>query len=190
MKNCYLILKHAEKWTEKAKKRKDLLNKYCWNEERGAFMDYDFVDKKQSEILSAASLHPLYVQLANKEQADSTVKAMEKYLETDYGILTCENSKHIHSSVYQWDYPLGWPPLQIIVFQALENYSYINEVCRIAEKYISLTTKCFEETGDLWEKYNLVEGSCDVSAEYEMPAMMGWTAGTFIEAYYLLKKYR
>ena len=181
---------NSQKWLIKAEKRKELINKYCWNEERGVFMDYDFISNKQSKVLSAASLHPLLVKLASKEQADSTVKAMKKYLETDYGILTCEKYKNPHNCLYQWDYPLGWPPLQMIAFQALENYSYINDTCRIAEKYISLVAKCFNETGDLWEKYNLIEGSCDVNAEYEMPAMMGWTAGAFIEAYYLLKKYR
>ena len=29
-------------------------------------------------------------------------------------------------------------------------------------------------------KYNVVEGNINVSNEYEMPAMLGWTAGTFI----------
>lgn len=45
--------------------------------------------------------------------------------------------------------------------------------------------KVFEETGNLWEKYNVVEGNINVSNEYEMPAMMGWTAGVYLE----LKEY-
>ena len=38
----------------------------------------------------------------------------------------------------------------------------------------------FRTTGNLWEKYNVLDGSTDVSAEYDTPAMLGWTAGTFI----------
>ena len=39
----------------------------------------------------------------------------------------------------------------------------------------------FDETGNLWEKYNVVEGNTEVCAEnYGMPVMMGWTAGAYL----------
>ena len=40
----------------------------------------------------------------------------------------------------------------------------------------------FKKTHNLWEKYNVVEGNINVSNEYEMPTMVGWTAGTFVFA--------
>lgn len=45
----------------------------------------------------------------------------------------------------------------------------------------------FEKTGCLWEKYNVVEGSINVTNEYEMPAMMGWSAGVYLYCADLLK---
>ena len=46
----------------------------------------------------------------------------------------------------------------------------------------------FDETGNLWEKYNVVEGNINVSNEYKMPAMMGWSAGIYLAASEYLNK--
>ena len=54
------------------------------------------------------------------------------------------------------------------------------EAERIAVKWMKAVTESFKTTGNLWEKYNAETGTTDVSNEYEMPAMLGWTAGTFI----------
>lgn len=66
------------KWLDKAENRKKLLNKYCWDSSRGAFLDYDSKNDKFSAVLSAASLHPLWAGLASEAQAASTVATMEK----------------------------------------------------------------------------------------------------------------
>ena len=54
----------------------------------------------------------------------------------------------------------------------------------VAEKYTSLVDKVFESTGNLWEKYNVAEGSLNVNHESKkkMPAMMGWSAGVYLAA--------
>ena len=41
--------------------------------------------------------------------------------------------------------------------------------------------KIFEETDALWEKYNVTEASINVNNEYEMPEMLGWTAGVYLD---------
>ena len=43
-----------------------------------------------------------------------------------------------------------------------------------------MVVKTFGETRNLWEKYNVREGNINVSNEYDMPTMLGWSAGTFI----------
>ena len=67
-----------------------------------------------------------------------------------------------------------------ITIMGLTNYGYLEAGKRIAEKYLLLVARNFEKTGDLWEKYNVSTGTIDVQNEYEMPAMMGWTAGVFV----------
>jgi alpha,alpha-trehalase len=39
---------------------------------------------------------------------------------------------------------------------------------------------CYEQTGHLWEKYNVVKGNAEVVDEYTMPTMLGWTFGVYV----------
>lgn len=54
-----------------------------------------------------------------------------------------------------------------------------------AKKYVATMERIFEATGTLWEKYNVTDGSIQVNDEYEMPPMLGWTAGVYLD----LKRY-
>lgn len=177
-------LKNGEEnsWQLKAQKRKELMTKYM-DAGDGLLLDYNFADGKHSDVLSAATFYPLFARLADKKHAEALVAKLD-LLETKYGILSCEKISDVKSS-FQWGYPNGWACLQYIAVIGLDNYSYKAEAKRIAENYIALVDKVFEETGNLWEKYNVVEGNINVTNEYDMPAMMGWTAGVYLGA----KKY-
>ena len=159
------------------------MNRYMLNED-GLFVDYNFASTTQSKIFSVASIYPLFAGLATKEQAEAVVKNLDR-LEAEYGMLTCE--KNDAEGTYQWDYPNGWACLQYITIMGLDKYGYREEAHRIANKYVTLVDKVFAETGNLWEKYNVVEGNINVSNEYKMPAMMGWSAGTYLAALEYLK---
>ena len=74
------------------------------------------------------------------------------------------------------------PPLQVIAIDALERYGYHVQARRIAQKYVDTVLRNYEKFGDIWEKYNVVDGSIEVSNEYAMPAMLGWSAGAFVVA--------
>ncbi len=170
----------AAEWRRRAAARKELICKLCWSEGRGAFMDYDSVGRRLSPVLSAASLQPLWCGLATQTQAASTVKAMEASLEFAHGLSACE--RYDSGIAYQWDYPNGWPCLQIVAIDALSLYGFKEQARRIAEKYIDTASRCFEISGELWEKYNVVSGAIDVKDEYKMPALMGWSAAAFVVA--------
>ena len=42
-----------------------------------------------------------------------------------------------------------------------------------------LIDESFEKTGNLWEKYNGLNGSV-ANEDYNAPKMMGWTAGMYM----------
>lgn len=50
----------GKRWEARAHKRKVLINKYLWSEERGMFIDYDFVNERHSKVASVATLMPLF----------------------------------------------------------------------------------------------------------------------------------
>lgn len=171
-----LVIEEAEEWSKKAEVRKKLMLKYM-EDENSILRDYNFKNHTLSNIFSAASFYPLFTKLADKRHAKALVERLELF-ETDYGILTCAQNESEGS--YQWDYPNGWACLQYIAIIGLDNYGYKKDAKRIAHKFVALVDKVFEENGNIWEKYNVVDGSINVVNEYDMPAMMGWTAGVYL----------
>ncbi len=174
----------SEKWTQRAADRKALMIKYMENDD-GLLMDYNFVSQKQSDVFSVASIYPLFAGLADEKHAKAVVENLDR-LEREYGILTCEENNV--DGTFQWDAPNGWACLQYITIIGLDRYGYKEEAKRIAEKYVLLVEKSYTETANLWEKYNVVEGNVNVAGEYDMPAMMGWSAGTYLAALEYLNK--
>ncbi|MDD6483550.1 MAG: trehalase family glycosidase [Clostridiales bacterium] len=165
-------------WDDRADKRKKIMLN-TMDDGNGVLLDLNAKTNSLSKILSAASFFPLYAGLVTPAKADAIVHGLSR-LEAEYGILTCE--KNEVEGLYQWDYPNGWACLQFIAMKGLDNYGFKTQAKRIALKYISLVDKIFDETGKLWEKYNVVNGSLDVNNEYEQPAMLGWSAGVYLAA--------
>lgn len=166
----------TESWQQKAVSRKEKMLKYM-DDGSGILLDYNFVTDSLSDIFSAASIYPLFVKMADKKHAEALVDKL-CLLETDYGILTCAQNRS--GGDYQWYYPNGWACLQYIAMVGLDHYGYRKEAKRIAEKFVNLVDHVYEQTGNIWEKYNVVDGNICVKNEYDMPAMMGWTAGVYL----------
>lgn len=191
-----LNLEGQPDWELIASKRKALISKYCWNEERGLFMDYDFVNHRFSTIASVAAFYPLWAGFATKEQADRTVKNLSIF-EFEYGPTVCEKSQQKY--IYQWDYPAGWPPVYYLVAKALDNYGFKEDACRISAKYLDIVTKNFfdpkpeyfasiigskekdtkREKGFVYEKYDVSDGTI-YDAEYACRPFHGWSYAVFI----------
>lgn len=101
------------------------------------------------------------------------VRGRKKYLECDYGLAACEPGKSDRQC--RWDYPNGWAPLQLIAIEAFDRNGFTEAARRLAQKYVDLVTANFEKTGELWEKYNVADGTVDIRGAHPMPAMMGWS---------------
>lgn len=190
----------SDNWRALADRRRGLINTLLWDGERGGFFDYDHVNQCRSTISSAATFQPLWAGLATQEQADLVVKTMLPKLEFAFGISPVAPGEK--PSPYQWDYPNSWPCIQHLVYRGLARYGFETEARRIAEKYVASVRLTFSMTGDLWEKYNVLdgthhsvgeagylinpvnlsEGATAETATEVPPAMMGWTAGVFLDA--------
>lgn len=168
--------KDAEKWRDIAQRRKELVYQWCLNPDDGLFYDYDYKNDTLSDVLSSAIFATMFAGLASAEQANAILSALNR-LETPYGLATCEpGNYHLN---YQWGGSNGWAPLHFLAIKGLDRYGYNEDAGRIARKYVQLVTRNFETTGNLWEKYNIEDGSVNTINEYDMPAFLGWTAGTF-----------
>lgn len=168
----------AAQWGKKANERKVLINRYCKNPHTGLYYDYDFINKKHSDVISAAVFNLLYANVLSKQEVKKMKGKLLQALEYTYGITACENKDYPYR--YQWSYPNGWAPLNYLAVRGLNNYGFKKDAKRIAEKYLTMVVTSYKETKNLWEKYNVVEGNVNVMNEYNMPTMIGWTAGTFV----------
>jgi alpha,alpha-trehalase len=171
-----------ENWEKRAEERRQRMTSFCWDQKSGAFFDFDFANGRHGQMLAASTFHPLWAGLATPEQAALVREKALPRLELAFGVVPCEPGPR--EAVFQWDAPNVWPCLQAIVYRGLARYGYREDAERIARKYIGVVWRGFQETGDLWEKYNAENGSTKTKAEanYITPAMMGWTAGVLMDA--------
>ena len=170
-------------WQERAERRKEKIQSLLYD--GAVFLDYNVKSGEHSEIFSCASYYPLWAKAATTEQAESLRKNLYR-IEEAFGLAVCE--KGPRDAVYQWDYPNGWAPLHYLLVHGLDQYGYREDAERIAEKYVSSMERIFAETGTLWEKYNVTDGSIQVNDEYEMPPMLGWTAGVYLDLKHYLSR--
>jgi alpha,alpha-trehalase len=166
----------AEKYYYLAKKRKILIHELFWNENTGFFHDYDFVKKEQTEALTMAGVFPLFLRIANQEQAKCCAEIVKNCFLKAGGLLTTQ----IHSG-QQWDAPNGWAPLQWIGVQGLRSYGFSALANDISNNWRQLNTDVYHRTGKLLEKYN-VEDTRLLSGggEYETQDGFGWTNGVLL----------
>ncbi|WP_279170053.1 trehalase family glycosidase [Prevotella denticola] len=180
----------AGKWEKAARRRKRLIQEYMYNAKDCLYHDYDYVNRRLSPVRSAAVFSLLFSRVLSAGNARSVARHALKVLEFPYGIAATE--KNDYHGTYQWAYPNGWAPLQYIAIKGLENYGMTTEAYRLAHTYVDGQNRIFAQTHNLWEKYNVVEGSTRVTSEgeYNMPPMMGWTAGVYLYALQYVKRHK
>ena len=164
-------------WFERSEARSCLVKKLCKNQ-RGFYSDYDLINDRPTDFLSLAAFYPLFVGMADSEDAESLVKLLPK-IEFDFGLAASEKRDDLLD--LQWDYPFAWPCLHFIVCSALTKYGYIEDARRIAKKYVDLVEKNYELTGEIYEKYEIIDGRAKMSKENKkLHPMMGWSAGVYL----------
>ncbi len=153
--------------------RKKKMEEYFFDERKGIYLDYNFVTKEHSSLITAVSLYPFALGVSNEKERAFRVLP---YLEMAKGLSCAE--KHPGPVFYQWDYPTMWGETTLMAYLALKNVGALKEAQRIKEKYMETIERQFLKTGRLWEKYNALDGSI-MNVEYVAPPFMGWTAAAY-----------
>ena len=164
-------------YNKRAKQRAAAIQKYCWNEAKGFFMDYDFRTKQTTTVPSLAGLFPLESKIASQAQAVKVAQFVEANFLHAGGVVSTLNA-----TGEQWDYPNGWAPLQWMTIEGLNNYEQTELANTIAERWIALNTKIFKKSGKLLEKYNVVDMDLETGGgEYPVQDGFGWTNGVLLK---------
>lgn len=161
----------SAEWFERAAFRQQQVNKYCWNEGRSLYFDYDLVEGEQSLYESVTSFWTLWASLATPQQAKRMVQCSLQKFEVTGGLVPgTEESRGPVSLARpnrQWDYPFAWPPHQMLAWVGLERYGFMDDARRLAYRWMYLMTTAFVDfNGVVPEKFDAVSLSHLVNAEY------------------------
>lgn len=160
-------------WDRRARARKARIDKYCWNEEKGMYFDYNTVTRTQTSYESVTTLFPLWAGLSSPHQASLLIPTALRKLEQPGGLSSCSEASRgpitPESPQKQWDFPNGWAPHQMLAWDGLRRYGYYEEAERVAYKWLGMMTGCFCDFGGMVvEKYDVRGGRAPhvVGAEY------------------------
>ena len=158
-------------WEEKSERRKKLMNQFLWDEEAGSFFDYNFRTSRKTGYVSATNFYPLWAGIPSEEQADKMVENLMQDLKARGGILASSQASVEKTATNrvqrQWDYPFGWAPHQMLLWQGLLRYEYKEEAYELIYRWLWMITRnAVDYNGTIPEKFNVVDATHKVYAEY------------------------
>jgi alpha,alpha-trehalase len=161
----------ASTWRGKAEQRKKLMDRYLWNPDQGMYFDYDFVHGRQTTYTSATTFYTLWSGVATKDQAHRLLQTALPLLETAGGVagssLVSRGPLGRERPSYQWDFPYGWAPHQMLLWQGLMDYGYDRVARRLVYKWLyTISLNAVQYNGTIPEKLDVEMRTHDVFAEY------------------------
>jgi alpha,alpha-trehalase len=134
------------------------VNDVLWHEESGAWLDYDTINNKHREYFVGTNLSPLWMKCYDPTKREHITDKILKYIETN------ELDKYpggcpttLFPSSEQWDYPNVWAPVQHMLIVGLDNLGDPRTQQKAqdwAQKWVLGNYMAYDETGDMYEKYN------------------------------------
>ena len=167
----------AEEWRKRAEDRKERIQKYLWDSERGLYFDYDFENGKRSDYEYVTAFFPLWAGIPTPEQARAVIQHLPTF-ERPGGLVMSP-----HETGAQWDFPYAWAPDQLVADEGFRRYAFNEEADRVSYEFLSTVAENFRRDGTIREKYNAVTRSSEtqVTAGYHMNIVgFGWTNGVFL----------
>ena len=168
----------AEKWKQQAAARKEGVQRYLWDTQRGEYFDYNTVTSRRSTYEYASTFYPLWAGIASPEQASVIMKSFGHF----------EEPGGLRMSPYetgaQWDSPYAWAPVEFLAIEGLRRYGFADEANRASYAFLSTVAENFRRDGTIREKYNALNRSTEsaTSSGYQINVVgFGWTNATFLE---------
>lgn len=170
----------AEEWHVEAEHRSSLIRKLCWDEAEGFFLEYDWVRRARLPLRTLSAYLTMMAGIATPEQAQVLIDRLALFRRVN-GVLAATSepfpSPHPEWLALQWHDPAVWPPLQITTVEGLRRYGFHAEARSLARAFVALQVEVFEQTDQLWEKYNGRTGDQHTPIErYPSVPMHGWSA--------------
>jgi alpha,alpha-trehalase len=123
--------------------RKDLVNKYLYNPEKGYYYDYDFVRKSPSEAETLAAVYPLLAGLSSTEQTEAVLGKMENQFFTEYGLKDDKSQT------------MGSASMNYLCYLAAKKAGNTAFAEKIKDRWLTLNRKYYAQHGHILARYDL-----------------------------------
>ena len=170
--------KAQARWQLAIEQRIALLNENFWDPESGFYYDRSLKTGRLLPLKTLAGYYPLLFKLATSEQAEQCRQSLP-FFEQPGGLA---NTEPLPYKGWQWDYPNGWPGTNYDTTIALRRNGFSEDADRLTYKWLDSTLRIFIETGDLWEKNDVVRQKPGLPGRYPTQKRFGsgWTGGVFM----------
>lgn len=130
-----------------------------WNEEAGAWLDFDIINQKPRPYFVASNLSPLWMRCYKPARREHIAKRVLDYIKEEKlddfpgGIPTTT----LHSGE-QWDWPNVWAPLQHILIVGLDNledHKTKHLAQDWAQRWVESNYRAYKENGVMYEKVRI-----------------------------------
>lgn len=156
--------------------RQKAMTRVMWDGELGAFVDFDWRGNRRLTQVTAATVYPLFVGVADKAQAARVARTLRETLLMPHGLATT-----LVDTGQQWDHPNGWAPLQWVAIDGLRRYGENDLAETIAQRWVKENARVYCQTGKLVEKYNVRDAGEGAGGEYPVQDGFGWTNAVLIK---------
>lgn len=166
-------------WKDRARRRRQLIREYLWDPGRSLFFDYHRTTGLRRNYVSATTFYPLWAwngengstSILEEDEIEAFVEVAIGLLRAPGGILaSTEASRGPLSSrrkARQWDYPNGWAPHQMILWEGLRSHEYDEIAQELIYRWLyTITRNGVDYNGTIPEKFDVVERSHQVFGEY------------------------
>lgn len=166
----------ADRYDAAAAARRDAIQRYCWDDDRGFYVDYCWTEDEPSQRLTLAGVVPLFTGAADPDRAATVARRLREEFLFDGGLVTT-----LEESGQQWDRPNGWAPLHWLAVVGLERYGHDDLADEIAERWLAVNRSVYDSTGEMAEKYDVrARSRAGDSGEYPLQYGFGWTNGVAV----------
>tara|TARA_B110000977_G_scaffold140632_1_gene178534 strand:- start:136 stop:1995 length:1860 start_codon:yes stop_codon:yes gene_type:complete len=188
----------SKDWLQKSEERKKTIQNFLWDETDKNYYDYNHKKKQPHKFVSITNFYPLWAKIATKEQAKNLVQLHLPKLIFKGGLASTELFNENIKVDRQWDYPYGWAPHQMLIWQGLINYNYNDVAQELIYRWLWVIVKTVVNyNGLIPEKLNVVTcthktdveyGNVGAVFKYVPDGGFGWTNASYKLGLKLLEK--
>ena len=172
-----------DEWLVKYNEKKDIVNKYYWDEKDGFYYDIDCNTHEFYKVMSIASYWTLISGIADEKRAAEMVKYLldPNHFGGELPLISLSRSDadYIPDGRY-WRGSL-WLPTAYATVRGLDSYGYFDEARSASEKILARMIRTYNEfePHTIWECYSpekAMPGMNPHNTELSRPDFCGWSA--------------